>query len=205
LSIVIAGGLKSSIFQGNVIIGINNFVKYFPSVSGSTVILADGDPGLAEFYRSFITERLENKGVNVELTSDRLASFSEVTNTYLSVFMVLGGLGMITGIVGLGFILMRNYNFRRKEFALMLSTGFTLASIRKMIIREQVIILLAGLTTGFVSAVVATLPSVSGNGEVPWTMMLIMLVAIALAGFTALFLSARYITGNSLTSALRME
>ena len=205
LKIVISGALKSSVFQGNVIIGMNNFVKYFPSVSGSNVILAEGKPELAESYRAIISERLENNGVNVEITSDRLASFNEVTNTYLSVFMVLGGLGMITGIVGLGFILMRNYNLRRREFALMLATGFTLARIRKMIIWEQLIILIAGLTTGFFSAVIATLPSVSGSSEVPWTLLLAMLFSIVLVGLVALFVSAKYVTSSSLTSSLRKE
>ena len=205
LKIVISGALKSSVFQGNVIIGMNNFVKYFPSVSGSNILLAEGKPEMVESYRTIISERLENKGMNVEITSDRLASFNEVTNTYLSVFMVLGGLGMITGIVGLGFILMRNYNLRRREFALMLATGFTLTRIRKMIIREQLVILIAGLTTGFTSAVIATLPSVSGSSEVPWTLLLAMLFSIVLAGLAALFVSAKYVTSVSLTSSLRKE
>ena len=63
--------------------------------------------------------------------SDRLASFYEVTNTYLSVFGVFGALGMITGIAGLGFVLLRNYNYRRREFALMLATGFNVKKIRE--------------------------------------------------------------------------
>jgi putative ABC transport system permease protein len=205
LKIIIAGALKSSVFQGNILIGINNFTRYFPSVSGSSVILVDGKPELAEFYSSLIAERFENKGINIEFTDDRLSSFNEVTNTYLSVFMVLGGLGMITGIAGLGFILLRNYNLRRREFALMLATGFSLARIRKMIINEQLIILLVGLTTGFVSAVIATFPSVSGSGEIPWTLLLTMLFAIGLTGVATLYISARYITSLSLTTALRRE
>ena len=48
---------------------------------------------------------LQNYGVNIEKTTDRLASFYEVTNTYLSVFGVFGALGMIIGIAGLGFVL----------------------------------------------------------------------------------------------------
>ena len=43
LNIILAGGLKSSVFQGYVIIGKENFSKYFPSVSGSSVVLVDGD------------------------------------------------------------------------------------------------------------------------------------------------------------------
>jgi putative ABC transport system permease protein len=205
LKIVIAGGLKPSIFQGNVILGMNNFVKYFPSVSGSTVMIAEGKHELAGLYKSVLSERFENKGINIELTTNRLASFNEVTNTYLSVFMVLGALGMIIGIAGLGFVLLRNYNFRKREFALMLATGFTMDSIRVQIVSEQIILLLAGIITGVVSAVVSTLPSIQGSNEGPWIMLLAMILAIFAAGLTALFISVKSVTGGSLIIALRKE
>jgi len=51
---------------------------------------------------------------------------------------------MIIGIIGLGFILLRNFNQRKKEFALMLAVGFQAAKIRRMIISEQLLILFAG-------------------------------------------------------------
>jgi len=37
LKIILAAGLQSSVFQGNVLIGMENFSKYYPSVSGSSV------------------------------------------------------------------------------------------------------------------------------------------------------------------------
>ena len=46
LNIIIAAGLKSSVFQGYVLIGMENFRKYFPSVSGTSVFLADGNKDL---------------------------------------------------------------------------------------------------------------------------------------------------------------
>ncbi len=35
------------------------------------------------------------------------------SNTYLNVFAVLGAFGMILGIAGLGFVLLRNYNITK--------------------------------------------------------------------------------------------
>ena len=99
---------------------------------------------------------LENYGMNIEKTTDRLASFYEVTNTYLSVFGVFGALGMISGIAGLGFVLLRNYNQRKQEFALMLATGFHIKKIRQNDSSEQVLILFAGVSSGIISALVAT-------------------------------------------------
>ena len=176
LNIIIAAGLKSSVFQGYVLIGMDNFTKYYPSVSGSSVLLVDGDPALIDLYKSTLNERLENYGINIEQTTDRLASFYEVTNTYLSVFGVFGALGMITGIAGLGFVLLRNYNHRKREFALMLATGFSVKRIRRMILSEQMLILFAGIISGVISAIVATLPSLKNSPDIPWFFLFIMVL-----------------------------
>jgi ABC-type antimicrobial peptide transport system permease subunit len=141
----------------------------------------------------------------VERTNDRLASFYEVTNTYLSVFGVFGALGMVTGIAGLGFVLLRNYNYRRREFALMLATGFKVKKIRGIIFSEQVTILAAGIISGVVPAVVATLPSLKSGTDIPWLYLSSMVLIILCTGMAALFLSMKSVTGNSLISGLRKE
>lgn len=205
LNIIIAAGLKASVFQGYVLIGMNNFIKYYPSVSGSSVLLVDGDPDMTSLYKNTLNERLENHGVNIELTTDRLESFYEVTNTYLSVFGVFGALGMMTGIAGLGFVLLRNYNQRKREFALMLATGFTMKRIRSMILSEQMLILFAGVTSGIISAIIATLPSLRGSPDLPLLDMILMVSAIMITGIASLVLSVRAVTSDSLTTSLKKE
>jgi putative ABC transport system permease protein len=205
LNIIIAAGLKSSVFQGYVLIGSENFTKYYPSVSGSSVLLVDGNPEFTGVYKRALNERLENYGANIEPTTDRLASFYVVTNTYLSVFGVFGAFGMITGIVGLGFVLLRNYNQRKREFALMLATGFSVKKIRGMILSEQVLILFAGVTSGVVSAIVATLPSLTSNPEIPWLLLSLMVFSIIITGLIALLISVRAVTNDSLTASLKKE
>jgi putative ABC transport system permease protein len=205
LNIIVAAGLKSSVFQGYVIIGIDNFRKYFPSISGSSIFLIDGNQDLSDLYNSTLNERFENYGIRVEKTNDRLASFYEVTNTYLSVFGIFGALGMVTGIAGLGFVLLRNYNYRRREFALLMATGFKIKRIRRLILSDQMYILLAGIISGVVPAVIANLPSLRNSPDVPWLYLVSMVIAILLAGTTALLLSLKSVTGNSLTASLKKE
>jgi putative ABC transport system permease protein len=205
LNIIIAAGLESSVFQGYVLIGKDNFTKYYPSVSGSSILLVDGNPELADIYRRALTDRLENHGVNIEKTTERLSSFYAVTNTYLSVFGVFGALGMITGIGGLGFVLLRNYNQRKREFALMLAAGFTFKRIRRIILSEQILILLAGVLSGVISAIVATLPTIKRSQNVPWFFLLVMVFIITITGLITLFLSVRAISRDSLTASLRKE
>jgi hypothetical protein len=205
LNVIIAAGLQSSVFQGYVLIGKDNFTRYYPSVSGSSVLLVDGNSDFIDLYKRNLGERLENYGINIEKSTERLASFYEVTNTYLSVFGVFGALGMITGIGGLGFVLLRNYNKRRREFALMLAAGFSFKRIRKMILTEQIVILLAGVFSGIFSAIIATLPTIKRSQDMPWFFLLIMVLTISLTGLIALFISVREISEDSLTVSLKNE
>ena len=205
LNIIIAAGLKSSVFQGYVLIGMNNFSSYYPSVSGTSVLLVDGDAGLTESYKTILSERLEPNGITIEYTGERLAAFYEVTNTYLSVFGVFGAFGMIIGIAGLGFVLLRNYNHRKREFALLLATGFTLNKIRKLILSEQMLILFAGVTSGAFSAAIATLPSLTNSPDIPWTFLFLMIVGVIVTGISVLALSVRVVSNDSLTMSLKKE
>jgi ABC-type antimicrobial peptide transport system permease subunit len=205
VNIIIAAGLHSSVFQGYVLIGKKNFEKYYPSVSGSQVLLVDGNSVLTDLYKSSLKERLGNYGVNIEKTSDRLASFYKVTNTYLSVFGVFGAFGMIIGVAGLGFVLLRNYNQRKQEFALMVAAGFHVKNIRGMILSEQKLILFAGISTGIVSALVATSSSISDSPEIPWLFLILVILAIMLTGLIAMFLSVRSVTKESLIASLKKE
>ena len=205
INIIIGAGLKSSVFQGYVLIGVENFNKFFPSVSGNQVFLVNGKPGLADLYRNVLTERLSNYGVHFEPTGEKLESFFTVTNTYLSVFSILGGVGIILGVVGLGFILIKNFNQRKREFGLMMATGFSVNDIRKIIFREQVRILLTGIFIGLISAFLATIPSLISGSEIPWKSITVMIILILLAGLAALTLSLKIITWESLISNIRKE
>jgi putative ABC transport system permease protein len=205
LAIIIAAGLKSSVFQGYVIIGSDNFDRFYPSVPGSSVFLTTGNPDSTDNYRKILNERFANYGISVLPAIERLASFFQVTNTYLSVFTVLGAFGMLLGVAGMGFILLRNYQHRKREFSLMLATGYTLKRVRRMVITEQTEIISAGILTGIISALVATFPSLTGGSDVPLLFLLIMIVLIFVTGFIAIAASVRVIKNDSLISNLRRE
>ncbi len=205
LNVVLSAGLKSSVFQGFVLIGIENFNRYFPSVAGSQIFLADGNREMTDDYINILGDRLAEYGVHFEPAADRLASFFVVTNTYLSVFTILGAIGMILGVAGIGLILVRNFNNRRRDFGLMLAEGFSLRSIRRMIFSEHVIILIAGIITGLVSALVATRPSLINDAGLPWLTIIIMILLILATGITALLLSVRSVKTDALISRIRRE
>ncbi|HOU95141.1 MAG TPA: hypothetical protein PLN06_00760 [Bacteroidales bacterium] len=205
LYIIIAGGLKSSVFQGYIITGEKFFNEYFPSATGYSVFLIAGNSEHIENYLNILNSRFEAYGINAMSTKERLSAFFEVTNTYLSVFTVLGAFGMIMGIAGLGFVLRQNYNYRRRDFAMMLAVGFKEKRIKRMVISEQLIFLLSGVITGFIGALTATLPSLKEGVGMPWISTIIIIIILVLTGFFTLSTSLKGINKESLVTALRKE
>jgi putative ABC transport system permease protein len=204
-NIIICAGLKSSVFQGHLIIGEKNFRNYFPSVSGSSVFLFDSNQKDNGKLKSLLSDRFSSYGPSIDLAADKLASFFIVTNTYLNVFTILGILGLILGVAGLGFILIRNYYQRRKEFALMLATGYTSNRIRNYIMVDQVIVLICGIITGTASALIATVPSLASGDAMSFNLLIIMIVSVFFTGLTIMFISVRRVQKTNLVLQLKKD
>lgn len=166
LRLKLIAGTTPSIFQGYVIISNEDFLKNYPSSSGSYVFLIDGEPEKEEAIGEELRSVFRDYGWEMEDTAKRLVEFYSVTNTYLSIFLALGALGMILGTIGLAIILARTILERRREIALMQAIGFGTRQLFRLLVSEYLILLAAGVLTGFVTAVVATLPSfVSSNTD----------------------------------------
>jgi len=87
----------------------------------------------------------------------------------------------------------------------MLSTGFTVQKIRKTILSEQVLILSAGVVSGALSAIVATLPSLISGQDIPWIYLMSMILVVMLTGFLAIYFSVKQVSGTELISSLKKE
>jgi hypothetical protein len=74
-----------------------------------------------------------------------------------------------------------------------------------MIFLEQLLIMLAGISTGLVSGMIATMPSMRNYSDIPFLLMIGMIAAMLAAGVAALNLALRPITSNSLIAGLRKE
>ena len=75
-----------------------------------------------------LTKSLSDVGLELQPTAERLDAFHAVQNTYLSIFQLLGALGLLLGSVGLGLVVLRNTQERRGELALLSALGFVRAS-----------------------------------------------------------------------------
>ncbi len=206
LKVKLMGGLDNSVFQGNVLISEELFRQYFPSVSGSNLMMIDGD----FTHRSAISDWLEylfqDYGMVITPASERLAQFNSVENTYLSVFMLLGGLGVILGTFGLGIVVLRNIRDRQAEIALYLAIGFKKTFIFRLLVAEYAFILISGIFIGTVAAFTGLLPSlIQASTQVPWNFIIIILFIILTSGMLWIFFPIKNALKNNLVQTLRTE
>lgn len=189
LELLLIGGLAGSVFQGNVIISNTFFLENFPTSSGSKVFLIDGDPLKDSTMTAELNNLFRDYGWTMEQSIDKLMEFKTVENTYLTIFLVMGALGLLLGTIGAAIVLARNIQDRKHEIALLLATGYKKVHILRMLFRENSTLLFAGLLGGVVAAMIATLPSVIANFHaLPLTFLFLSLIAIVLNGLVWIFI-----------------
>jgi ABC-type antimicrobial peptide transport system permease subunit len=202
----LVAGLANSVFQGNIIISNDALMKKYPSVSGHRLYLVDCPEEKVEEVRRLLSWALQDVGIDISGTGERLAGFNKVENTYLSIFLILGGFGLLLGTIGLGIVVMRNLLERRGELALLKAIGFNRDSINKLILSEHVVLLIIGTLSGCLTALFAVLPAMLTPGSaVPYFTIIVTLLAILISGFLWIYLATTYAMKGDLLPALRNE
>ena len=206
LKLVLIGGLNSSVFQGNILISKKHFMNNFPGSGGSEVMLVDVPEDNVAEVEGLLTNYLTDYGIEINSASKRLADFYSVTNTYLTIFMILGGLGVILGTLGLGIVLTRNMIERKHEIAIFEALGFKKSQIFKLIFTENLFLLMAGMTIGFLSASIAILPSIlSPAFHIPGNFLFILVSIVFISGLIWIYIPVQLILNKPLLENLRKE
>ncbi|MAF67705.1 MAG: hypothetical protein CMJ84_18880 [Planctomycetes bacterium] len=200
----IVAAVASSILQGNLVISERAFEERFPSQSGHRMFLVDAPPERAAAVAEELGRGLADEGLTVSSTAVRLNEFHAVQNTYLAIFGVLGGIGMLLGTVGLGLVVLRNALERRGELALLRAVGFRRAALVRMITGEHALLLALGLAVGAGAGFVALLPAVAGEGS-GWARAAGLVAALAASGWLWITLAARLAVGGEVLATLRRE
>ena len=200
------GLLPGSIFAGELLVSEKNFKQLYPDVTAPRYFLLDTPPGREEAVAAALRRNLGEMGLEVRGTRELLSAYLGVQNTYLSTFLALGGLGLLLGTLGLVTLLLRGALERRREFALMLATGFRREELTALLVWENAGLLIAGLLLGTVSALVAIIPQLlSAETHINWLALAALLVATLVVSLPACILAARAATSGKLLEALRGE
>ncbi|HPS13008.1 MAG TPA: ABC transporter permease, partial [Prolixibacteraceae bacterium] len=201
----LVAGLKPSVFQGNVIIDNQSFLDNFTSSSGSYFFLIDGETTHQQAIADELEFQFRDLGFEMVPAAQRLAEFKSIENTYLSIFLILGALGLLIGTIGLAVIVVRSLLERKAEFSLLASLGIQQKMIEKLVVSEYLILLFIGILTGFISAIVSVLPVIisSLNDISLWFVLLLISVVIVNGMLWILFLSRFQLRKVNLLEDLR--
>jgi ABC-type antimicrobial peptide transport system permease subunit len=200
------GLLQSSIFQSEILISETNFLKHFPSQSGYSYFLIETPPTNAAATAQILESALSDYGFDVTSTTEKLANYQAVENTYLSVFQMLGGLGLLLGTLGLGIILIRNVIERRGELATLRAFGFRRSTLAKMLVAENSFLIIWGILIGSFSALVAVLPHLlGGHAQTPWFSLSLTLALVFVIGLIASLVAVSTVLRIPLLPALKAE
>ena len=198
--------LTGSIFQSELIIGEQHFVRLFPAHEGYRFFLVDAPADQTAEVTAALEDRLADYGFDVTSAPERLAAFHRVENTYLATFQTLGALGLLLGTLGLGTVLVRNVLERRRELALLRAVGYSTGHVSLMVLVENGLLLFGGLGAGTVCALVAIAPAwIERGGQFPIMSLGGLLLAVALAGVVSSLVATMVAVRSPLLAALRSE
>lgn len=174
--ITIAGVVKDSIFQGSLLIAEDKLLEKYPSLGGYQLFLT---PHLED--QSALQRATADLGGSVTPTQDRLAAFHEVENTYITIFNILGGLGIILGSLGVGIVTARNLAERQDEFTTLHKLGLAQPACAAIIKSEVRAMIIWGLGLGLLSALIAIIPVIGGTItilDLLWMLSLVLMMAL---------------------------
>jgi putative ABC transport system permease protein len=188
-TVVIAGLLKDSVFQSEVLIGDRSFRSAFPRHEGFSYFLLDTPPDSKA--PNLLAQGLVSYGFEPSTTISRVRTYLAVQNTYLTTFQLLGGFGLLLGVLGLAIVLLRNVWERRAELSVLRAMGYRLQSLQKLIFAENALLLALGLGVGLIAAIVSVLPHLASGGQIPALRLIVLIggvvvVAVATAALAVL-------------------
>lgn len=197
LKLVLVGGLNPSIFQGNLLISDRYFIQNFPSSAGSKIMMVEAPDKYLSDVTKVLEKNLLDNGIEISSTSQRLRDFYSVTNTYLTIFMILGSLGVLLGTIGLGIVIIRNLHDRKQEINLYSALGFSKSLIFKVITVENLFLLFTGIALGVLSAIIGIIPSLaSPSFNIPGNYITVILTIVTINGLFWIYIPTLFFLKN---------
>ncbi|MBM3785351.1 MAG: ABC transporter permease [Acidobacteria bacterium] len=202
----VVGTLSGSLFQSEILIGEEQFLRVFPEEQGFRFFLIDAPEAMWGMITTALEERLSDNGFDIAPAAERLAQYHRVENTYLSTFQALGALGLLIGTVGMAAVLLRNVLERRKELALLGAVGYTRSDLVRLVTLENLALLIAGLGIGTLCALLAVSPALAKRAQgLPLASLALLLGGVFVTGVVSTWLATRAALRAPLLDSLRSE
>ncbi|MBN1412150.1 MAG: ABC transporter permease [Spirochaetales bacterium] len=198
--------LSPGLLQGFIIISEKNFLSLYPSTSGYRVFLIEAEKKSLIKVKNELTELFADHGAEVLCATERLQQFNAVENTYLSFFLILGGLGVILGLGGFFILIIRQMVESEREFALLTALGFSRAKISQVVLFGNLFLFLSGLMIGTVPSFISMLPVLIGyNPDYPYLFSGFLFICLLLTGLTAIYVIIKFFLKRNFILTLKNE
>ena len=171
------GGLNNSIFQGNLLIDKSFFAEIWGE-DGSEVMLVQTPDSTQQTVKQLLSQALANYGLQLGFCNERLKEFNSVTDSYLTIFLMLGGLALLIGLFGMLLIIRRGLLDRVGEGATLSAIGFNDDAIKQQLFRESMTVPLYAIVAGTLAALVAVASAIPALSIFTWATMLTLLVLL---------------------------
>lgn len=205
LRVVGALPVRTGILQGSLLVDESVFTRLYPSEPGHALWLVRSESPEREVADRF-RRALGRAGGLVTPARERLRLLGAVESTYLDMFLVLGGLGVVLGAAGVGLVVLRNAAARRGELAVLRALGLSSRQVFAYLVSEHVYVLLAGLAAGVAPALVAVQPAMRGLGPgMPIGAMALILTAMFAFGLLGTIGAVLTVSRIRLIEAMRGE
>jgi len=190
---------RVGVLQGRLLIDERLFASAFPERSGYRLWLVGTESGLRP-------AALLRQGWEIESGAERLRALGAMENSYLDMFLVLGGLGALLGVAGLAILLLRNVEARWAELALLRALGLSRRRLVFYLLAEQMGLLTLGLLGGAVPALLLLVPAVAKlSQEVPAGPLALLLLGYVAIGAGTTLAAARRVLRRPLALARLTE
>ena len=166
--LIIAESLPTGIFQGYALMNRERFLEIWPENRGTTLFLVKTKDGEREQVAQVLSQALNEYGVRVMTTGQRMAQFGELVNTYLSIFLTLGGIGMLIGIFSFIIVVRKNLLQRKNDLQLYQALGYSRERLESQLYRENIIVPLFAIGVGAVAAVISVIDRLSNASLSVW-------------------------------------
>lgn len=166
LNIVPVATFAGSVFQGNILIDKDLFNEAWPEHNGCNLFLVKSQ-NTAQM-KNYLSQTLYEYGIRITTTNQRLKEFNEVTDTYLSIFMTLGSIGLLLGIFSLVIVIRKNLTRSRAAIQSYLLLGYPPQNIERILYRENIFVPRIAIVLGIVGAIVGIGKQITAVGAGVW-------------------------------------
>lgn len=201
----VVGLLQDSVFQSELIVSDASFRKLYPLEEGYRLFLIDAPADKQERVSQLLETGLRANGLTVTPTAERVQSYQAVIGAYLSTFQLLGGLGLMIGVLGLAAVMLRAIWERAGELALLRAVGYQTGDLQRIVLIENVVLLLVGIGVGLIAALLSVIPNLALGGQLGSVRLGVMLAAVLVVGVLVVLLTTVRAAQVPLIPALRKE